>query len=64
MRVVFLWFATWKNTSPAYTPAWVKLNPERFPLLVKADGTPSYALSPYGAETRAAGGQLERGVRR
>jgi len=54
MRVVFLWFATWKNTSPAYTPAWVKLNPERFPLLVKADGTPSYALSPYGAETRAA----------
>ena len=54
MRVVFLWFATWKNTSPAYTPAWVKLNPERFPLLVKADGTPSYALSPYGAGTRSA----------
>tara|TARA_R110002167_G_scaffold17426_14_gene66542 strand:+ start:920 stop:2572 length:1653 start_codon:yes stop_codon:yes gene_type:complete len=54
MRVVFLWFATWKNTSPNYAPAWVKLNPERFPLLVKQDGTPSYALSPYGEQTRAA----------
>jgi beta-galactosidase GanA len=54
MRVVFLWFATWKNTAPKYAPAWVKLNPERFPLLIKADGTESYALSPYGTETLAA----------
>lgn len=54
MRVVFLWFATWKNTAPKYAPAWVKLNPERFPLLIKADGTESYALSPYGSETLAA----------
>jgi len=54
MRVVFLWFATWKNTAPKYAPAWVKLNPERFPLLVRSDGTESYALSPYGAETLAA----------
>ena len=54
MRVVFLWFATWKNTAPSYAPAWVKLNPERFPLLVQKDGTPSYALSPYGYETLAA----------
>ena len=54
MRIVFLWFATWKNTSPKYAPAWVKLNPERFPLLIKSDGTESYALSPYGAQTLAA----------
>ncbi|MFN3668221.1 MAG: DUF5597 domain-containing protein [Brevundimonas sp.] len=54
MRVVFLWFATWKNTAPKYAPAWVKLNPTRFPLLIKADGTESYALSPFGAETLAA----------
>jgi beta-galactosidase GanA len=54
MRVVFLWFATWKNTAPSYAPAWVKLNPERFPLLIQEDGTESYALSPYGAQTRAA----------
>lgn len=54
VRLVILWFATWKNTGPAYTPAWVKLNPERFPLLVQQDGTDSYALSPHGTETLAA----------
>lgn len=30
-RVVLLWFATWKNTSPGYTPDWVKLDNRRFP---------------------------------
>ncbi|WP_421729142.1 DUF5597 domain-containing protein [Brevundimonas sp.] len=54
VRLVLLWFATWKNTSPKYAPAWVKLNPERFPLLVKSDGTDSYAMSPFGTETLAA----------
>ncbi|MFN3302305.1 MAG: DUF5597 domain-containing protein [Roseateles sp.] len=50
-RLVLLWFATWKNTSAQYTPAWVKLNPKRFPAMLDADGKPSYALSPFGAET-------------
>ena len=54
VRLVILWFATWKNTSPKYAPAWVKLNPARFPHLVQKDGTESYALSPYGTETLAA----------
>lgn len=54
VRLVILWFATWKNTAPKYAPAWVKLNPERFPLLIKSDGTESYAMSPYGRETLAA----------
>lgn len=51
VRLVLLWFATWKNTAPKYAPAWVKLNPERFPLLVKQDGTGSYALSPHSRNT-------------
>ncbi|WAC58727.1 DUF5597 domain-containing protein [Brevundimonas sp. SL130] len=54
VRLVILWFATWKNTSPKYAPAWVKLNPTRFPHLIQKDGTESYAMSPYGAETLAA----------
>ena len=24
VRLVLLWFGTWKNTSPGYTPEWVK----------------------------------------
>lgn len=54
VRLVILWFATWKNTSPKYAPAWVKTDPERFPRLIQQDGTESYAMSPYGAETLAA----------
>jgi beta-galactosidase GanA len=50
-RLVLLWFATWKNTSPQYTPAWVKLNPKRFPTMLDKDGKPSYCLSPFGSET-------------
>lgn len=51
IRLVLLWFATWKNTSPNYTPEWVKLDNERFPRLKKKDGTTSYALTPLSRET-------------
>lgn len=50
-RLVILWFATWKNTSAQYTPAWVKLAPKRFPAMLDRDGKPSYCLSPFGADT-------------
>ena len=33
VRLVLLWFGTWKNTAPAYAPAWVKLDQKRFPQL-------------------------------
>lgn len=46
VRLVLLWFGTWKNTGPSYTPAWVKLNNDRFPRLTDAKGQRSYALSP------------------
>ncbi len=54
VRLVLLWFGTWKNTNPQYTPGWVKLNNKRFPRMRKPDGTNHYALSPFGRETLAA----------
>ncbi len=51
VRLVLLWFATWKNTSPQYTPAWVKLNNARFPRMRNREGQPIYCLSPFGEET-------------
>lgn len=50
-RLVILWFATWKNTSAQYTPAWVKLDPKRFPANLDREGKPNYSLSPFGVET-------------
>jgi len=46
-RLVLLWFGTWKNTGPAYTPAWVKLDNARFPRMLDAKGRNVYALSPH-----------------
>ena len=53
-RLVLLWFATWKNTAPAYAPEWVKLNPQRFPHMITDKGAMHYALTPLGTETMQA----------
>ncbi len=45
-RVVLLWFGTWKNTSPGYTPDWFKADNKRFPRMKLKDGTDHYVHSP------------------
>src|SRR3954470_19923800 len=42
VRLVVLWFGTWKNTGPSYTPEWVKGDPKRFPRMVTKDGKTHY----------------------
>jgi len=32
LRLVIIWFASWKNSGSSYTPLWVKTNPGRFPV--------------------------------
>jgi beta-galactosidase GanA len=54
VRLVLLWFGTWKNTSPQYAPEWVKFDNRRFPRMLDKDGKPIYCLSPFGSETLAA----------
>ena len=51
VRLDLLWFGTWKNTGPAYAPAWVKLNNARFPRMIDAKGKTIYALSPLYKST-------------
>ena len=58
MRLVLLWFATWKNGSHHYMPAWMKLDPERYAHLVDKNGQPVDSPSPFAtasleADTRA-----------
>ena len=50
-RVVLLWFGTWKNTSPSYTPDWVKLDNRRFPRMKTRDGSDHGVLSAHGRQT-------------
>lgn len=51
IRLVLLWFATWKNTGYSYAPEWVKRDPVRFPRMKKPDGTSHNVLSPHGRGT-------------
>jgi beta-galactosidase GanA len=51
VRLVLLWFGTWKNTFPQYMPAWAKFDNQRFPRMVDKDGKSIYCMSPFGEET-------------
>ena len=57
VRLVLLWFATWKNGSPHYTPQWVKTDARRFPRVINAKGEAVDSLSPLGSATLAADSQ-------
>jgi hypothetical protein len=54
VRLVLLWFGTWKNANMSYTPAWVKRDTARFPRVVGANGKPIEVLSPIAAASRDA----------
>jgi hypothetical protein len=54
MRLVLLWFGSWKNSMSCYAPAWVKRDAGRFPRAAAADGTRFEIVSPFAAENRDA----------
>ncbi len=65
MKIVFLWFGTWKNAQSMYAPAWVKRDMVRFPRaevekgknkcrLMQFHGMEYTTLSAFGEETRKA----------
>mgnify|MGYP000462915224 CR=1 FL=1 len=57
MRLVLLWFATWKNSMSSYAPSWVKRDAERFPRTCGADGQMQEIISAYSPEARDADAQ-------
>ena len=58
LRLVPLWFASWKNSMSCYAPPWVKTNQQRFPRAEDKAGNGMEILSPFShanldADTRA-----------
>ena len=47
MKLSLLWFATWKNGTMQYCPAWVKRDTARFPRCLQKDGTALHQLSAH-----------------
>jgi hypothetical protein len=54
LRIVFLWFGSWKNTWSSYAPDWVKADYTRFPRTRQRNGTPDERLTPLSPVNRDA----------
>jgi hypothetical protein len=54
LRLVLLWFASWKNSLSSYPPDWVKKDFERFPRAQVAGGKSIELLSPLSDANRDA----------
>ena len=51
MKLVFLWFGTWKNSMSCYAPSWMKTNSKRFPRTIDNNGRSHEIFSVFGKET-------------
>ena len=54
LRLVILWFGSWKNGESSYQPYWVKANPQRYPWVKDRTGKTLNILSTFGDATRDA----------
>jgi hypothetical protein len=47
LRLIFLWFGSWKNGESTYTPLWVKKNQKQYPLFMPESGQAITYLSVF-----------------
>ncbi|HTR80536.1 MAG TPA: DUF5597 domain-containing protein [Bacteroidota bacterium] len=47
IKLVFLWFGTWKNSMSCYAPMWIKTNEERFPRAREKNGKAEEILTAF-----------------
>ena len=51
LKLILIWFGTWKNAGSTYVPGWVKTNLQRFPRLQTQNGHNTGTLSAFGENT-------------
>ena len=47
IKLVFLWFGTWKNSMSCYVPLWIKTDEQRFPRAREKDGKAEEILTAF-----------------
>lgn len=47
IKLIFLWFGSWKNSMSSHAPAWVKLNQEKYPRVKDNTGRSQEILSSF-----------------
>lgn len=50
LKIVFLWFGSWKNSMSSHAPAWVKLNQLKYPRVKSEEGKSQEILSSFSSE--------------
>jgi hypothetical protein len=50
LKVILLWFGSWKNSMSSHAPAWVKLDQKRFPRAKDDLGKSQEILTPFSEE--------------
>jgi hypothetical protein len=51
VRLVLLWFGTWKNGSNHFMPGWMKKQSEKYPNIIDKNGKPNDSPSPLSEAT-------------
>ncbi len=50
LKLVLLWFGSWKNSMSSHAPGWVKTNQERYPRVKDSKGISHEILTPFSDE--------------
>jgi beta-galactosidase GanA len=64
LRLVLLWFGSWKNTWSSYAPDWVKRDFQRFPRVQLRNGSGTERLTPLSNANRDADARAFRALMR
>lgn len=54
LRIVFLWFGSWKNSMSSHAPAWVKTDQQKYPRVKDDAGKSQEILSAFSEQVLAA----------
>ena len=60
LKLVLIWFASWKNAGSVYIPSWVKKNYEKYPRVKEEHGKPLEILTTFSNAAAQADAQPER----
>lgn len=50
LKLIYLWFGSWKNSMSSHAPTWVKLDQQRFPRIKDDEGKSHEILTPFSEE--------------
>ncbi len=54
LKLVLIWFGSWKNSGSVYIPSWVKKDYNKYPRVIDEEGKPLEILSTFGKESEKA----------